>query len=290
MSARKTPTVLVSSYYYPAPTNPLWFTTAVPMCYCDSVRLAGGFPLMAPPLDDDEEVREALARADAVLIVGGPDLDPESYGQKPHPKIQPLHYRRNASDLRLARAAAESGKPTLGICGGMQALNVALGGTLHQHIPDVPGLSGSDDHSLVRPHDNRHQVRLDPASRLARAMGITAVEGGRLKVEGSRGKISSVSPQPSTLNPQPVVEVNSAHHQAIDRLAEGLRAVAWSQTGLIEAVEGPTDGPFLVATQWHPERLAVTPTGEDGGGRPTVGRADQLGIFRALVEAWRRAR
>lgn len=95
----------------------------------------------------------------------------------------------------------------------------------------------------------------------------------------------------STLHPPPsTVSVNSAHHQAIDRLAAGLRAVAWSEAGLIEAVEGPADGPFLVATQWHPERLAMTPTGEDRGGRPTAGRADQLGIFRALVEAARESK
>jgi hypothetical protein len=84
--------------------------------------------------------------------------------------------------------------------------------------------------------------------------------------------------------------VNSAHHQAVDRLGKGLRAVAWSGTGLVEAVEGPADGPFLVATQWHPERLAITPTGEDRGGRPTAGRPDQLGIFKALVEAARSGR
>jgi putative glutamine amidotransferase len=291
VAASKLPTVLVSSYYIPMPTNPTrWFMTGTPMAYCDSVRLAGGFPLVAPPLDDDEEVREALSRADAVLLVGGPDLDPRSYGQPPHPKLLLLHPRRDASDLRLARAAAESGKPTLGICGGMQALNVALGGTLHQHIPDVPGLCGADDHLLVVPDDNRHQVRIDPASRLALAMGLTAVEGGGWKVEGVGDKTSTLNPPPSTLSPQPVVEVNSAHHQAVDRLGKGLRAVAWSASGLVEAVEGPADGPFLVATQWHPERLAMTPTGEDRGGRPTVGRADQLGIFRALVGAGRRAR
>ncbi|HOX08148.1 MAG TPA: gamma-glutamyl-gamma-aminobutyrate hydrolase family protein [Planctomycetota bacterium] len=285
------PVILVSSYYFPTPTNPTrWFHTAAPMAYCDSVRLAGGCPLVAPPLDDDAEVREALARADALLLVGGPDVDPRSYGQEPHPKLQPLHPRRNDSDLRLARAAAKAGKPTLGICGGMQALNVALGGTLHQHIPDVPGLCGTDNHLLIIPDDNLHQVRVDPASRLARAMGLAQVGGGRLEVGGTSVGIASGRPQPPTSNPQPTIEVNSAHHQAVDRLGQGLRAVAWSSSDMIEAIEGPANGPFLVATQWHPERLAVTPTGEDRGGRPTAGRADQLGVFRALVEAASKAR
>jgi gamma-glutamyl-gamma-aminobutyrate hydrolase PuuD len=256
--ARSRPTVLLSSYYYPAPTNPTrWFHAAVPMAYADSVRLAGGVPLVAPPLDDDADVAEALARADAIILVGGPDLDPQSYGQPPHPALLPLHPRRNDSDLRLTRAALASGKPVLGICGGLQAINVARGGTLHQHLPDRPELVGADDHTWKVPEGNMHPVRLDPASRLARLMGCGAGP----------------------------VEVNSSHHQAVDRLGERLRAVAWSASGLVEALEGPADRPFLVATQWHPECLGVTPQGADRGDRPTAGRADQLAIFRGLVEA-----
>jgi gamma-glutamyl-gamma-aminobutyrate hydrolase PuuD len=250
--------VLLSSYYYPAPTNPTrWFHAAVPMAYADAVRLAGGVPLVAPPLDDDRDVREALARADAIVLVGGPDLAPRSYGQEPHPALQLLHPRRDASDLRLARAAARSGKPVLGICGGMQALNVALGGTLHQHVPDRPELSGADDHTWKVPEGNRHLVRLDPESRLARLMGCGAGP----------------------------VEVNSSHHQAVDRLGRSLRAVAWSASGLVEALEGPAAGRFLVATQWHPECLAIAPQGADRGDRPSAGRADQLAIFKGLVKA-----
>ena len=260
MPQRKAPTVLLSSYYYAAPTNPTrWFHTAVPMPYADAVRLAGGVPLVAPPLDDAAEVRSALARADAVILVGGPDLDPKSYGQEPHPALQPLHPRRNDSDLRLAGAALRSGKPVLGVCGGMQAINVALGGTLIQHLPDRPELVGAEDHTWAPPDHHVHKVRLAPTSRLAEILGTG-----------------------------PELEVNSSHHQAVDRLGEGLTAVAWSAGGVIEALEGPREGAFLIATQWHPECLAVAPPGADWGARPVAGRADQLAIFQALVAAARR--
>ena len=252
------PTVLVSSYYYPAPNNPArWYHAAAPMPYLDSIRLAGGLPLVAPPFDDDDEAREALARCDAVALVGGPDLHPRNYGQEPHPALQPLHPRRDQSDLRLARLAVVAGKPLLGVCGGLQALNVALGGTLHQHLPDRPDLVGADEHSFAPPDSHVHLVRLDPASRLGRIMGAGPLE------------------------------VNSSHHQAVDRIGRGLHAVAWSLTGLVEALEGPPDGPFLVATQWHPECLAIAPPAADRGARPAAGRSDQLANFQALVDAAR---
>ncbi len=259
MSGAASPAVLVSSYYYPSPTNPKtsWFHTAAPMAYADSVRLAGGVPLIAPPLDDDGQVAAVLSRCDAILLVGGPDMNPAAYGQKPHPKLKMLHPRRNASDLRLARGAFESRKPLLGICGGLQAVNVALGGSLHQHIPDMPELSGPREHTAQDSFDSRHRIRLEPDSRLAQIMGSTALE------------------------------VNSAHHQAVDRVGEGLRAVAWSEKGVIEALEGTDAGRFLVLTQWHPERLAVSPDESSVGARPTAGRADQLAIFEAFVRAAR---
>jgi gamma-glutamyl-gamma-aminobutyrate hydrolase PuuD len=254
------PTVLVSSYYYPSPTRPEvnWFHTAAPMAYVDSLRLAGGVPLVAPPLDDDSQVADALGRCDAVLFVGGPDLNPVAYGQEPHPKIKLLHPRRDASDLRLARGAWECGKPLLGVCGGMQAVNVARGGSLHQHIPEMPELSAPTEHSAPDNSDRVHRIRLDPECRLARITGAAELE------------------------------VNSAHHQAVDRAGEGLRAVAWSEKGVIEALEGTEDPDrFLVLVQWHPERLAVSPDESSAAGRPTAGREDQLAIFRALVDAAR---
>jgi putative glutamine amidotransferase len=291
--SRAAPTVLVTSSYLPYPTNPTrWYALAVPSAYVDSVRLAGGVPLVTGPLDDARAVREALGCADAVLLVGGYDYDPATYGQPLHPKNHLLHPRRDRSDLLLARAAARSGVPLLGICGGMQAINIALGGTLHQHVPDVPALTGSDDHTMKVPDDNVHRVRVAPGSRLAALMGLTAVEGlpavalakagGRWKVEGKSAKTASTfNPQPSTLS----LEVNSSHHQAVDRLGKGLVAVAWSDAGLVEAFEGARRDRFLLGVQWHPERLAVAPPPDDIGAAPARGRPEQLAIFRALVGA-----
>jgi gamma-glutamyl-gamma-aminobutyrate hydrolase PuuD len=259
VSSRPAPTILVSSYYYPSPSSPKtsWFHTAAPMAYVDSVRLAGGVPLIAPPLDDESQVAEVLAGCDAILLVGGPDLHPRAYGQEPHPKLKMLHPRRDASDLRLARGAFQSRKPLLGICGGLQAVNVALGGSLHQHLPDMPELSGPKEHTAQDSFDSYHRIRLEPDCRLAQIMGAAELE------------------------------VNSAHHQAVDRVGDGLRVVARSGKGVIEALEGTDAGRFLVLTQWHPERLAVSPDESSVGARPKAGRADQLAIFEAFVRAAR---
>ncbi len=260
MTGSRGPTVLLSSYYYPSPTKPdsSWFHAAVPMAYADSVRLAGGIPFIAPPLDDEAEVASALARCDAVLLIGGPDLPASAYGQEPHPKLKLLHRRRSDSDLRLARAALEGSKPVLGICGGLQAANVARGGDLFQHLPDLPELSSPQEHTAQDTYDSHHMIRLEPGCQLAKIMGATELE------------------------------VNSAHHQAVDKVGEGLRAVAWSRKGVIEALEGTEDaGRFLVMVQWHPERLAVSHEEGTTGDKPSPGRADQLAIFRAFVDAAR---
>jgi putative glutamine amidotransferase len=260
VTASAGPAVLLSSYYYPSPTKPDsgWFHAAAPMAYADSVRLAGGVPLIAPPLDNDSEVADALACCDAVLLLGGPDLPSSTYGQPAHPKLKLLHKRRSDSDLRLARAALESDKPVLGICGGLQVVNVVRGGSLFQHIPEMPELSGPKEHTAQDTYDSYHLIRLELGCRLSGIMGATELE------------------------------VNSAHHQAVDRIGEGLRAVAWSPKGVIEALEG-TDDPdrFLVLTQWHPERLAVSHQESTAGDTPVAGRPDQLAIFKAFVDAAR---
>ncbi len=258
------PTVLVSSYLFASPKYPdHTFHTSAPTAYADSVRMAGGTPLIAPPLDTDEQVMNALRACDAVLMVGGPDLLPHSYGQEAHPRLEPMHPRRNDSDLRLARLASASNKPLMGICGGLQTVNVALGGTLHQHIPEMPELVGEDDHTLKIPNCNRHRIKVDPDSRLARI-----IFGGQESGDGS-------------------VEVNSYHHQAVDRVGHGLRVVARSLTGVIEALEGDDPDRFLVLTQWHPERMAVRVKLGDAGAIPPPDRLDQLAIFEALIGAAR---
>ena len=262
MSAGRRPTVLVSSYYYPAPVNPeRWFHAAAPMAYLDALRLAGGVPLVAPPLDDDDQAAEALARAGAVLLVGGPDLDPVAWGEPVHPRTVLLHPRRNRSDLLLARAAWDSQKPLLGICGGMQAVNVALGGSLHQHLPEAfPDLAAAES-SMGIPDDHFHTVRIEPGTRLAGILGAGEIE------------------------------VNSAHHQAVDRVGRSLCVAARSAGGIVEALEPEDQGRFALLLQWHPERLAIAPPLPDRGEPPAVGRRDQLAIFEAFVrEAGKRRR
>ncbi len=138
-------------------------------------------------------------------------------------------------------------------------VNVVRGGTLFQHVPEMPELSSPKEHTAQDTFDSYHQIRLEPDCRLARIMNATQLE------------------------------VNSAHHQAVDRVGEGLRAVAWSQKGVIEALEGLETDRFMVLTQWHPERLAVSLPESEAGARPGPGRPDQLAIFEALVAAARGA-
>lgn len=263
MSDASGPTILVSSYYYRSPTSPDsgWFHAASPMAYVDSVRLAGGVALIAPPLDTEDEVDDALARCDAILLIGGRDLPSSAYGQEPHPRLKLLHPRRSDSDLRLARAALATEKPILGICGGLQAVNVVRGGTLFQHLPEIPELSDPTEHTAGDTYENYHPVRIEAGCRLAAIVGATEVE------------------------------VNSAHHQAADRIGDGLRAVAWSARGVVEALEGSRNPErFLVLVQWHPERMAVSRNHDEKGARPGPGRPDQLAIFEAFVEAAARRR
>jgi gamma-glutamyl-gamma-aminobutyrate hydrolase PuuD len=190
--------------------------SVVPQRYLDKVLAAGGIPVIVPAVPD---IAGALSRLDGLLLVGGGDLDPARYDAVPHPKNTPINVVRDHAELALLREALALGLPILGICRGLQLLNVALGGTLHQHVPDVVGHEG---HSGGGGVFTRHDVHLRPRSRLARALGRTTLE------------------------------VPSLHHQAIDRLGTGFTACGWSDDGLIEAAE--LDGyPFTVGVQWHPE-------------------------------------
>ncbi len=208
------------------------FTT---LAYARALALAGGMPLVLPPTTDEDALGAALHRLDGLVLIGGKDLSPRWYGQKRHPRTRPADRRRLEGDLLLAQVALARDIPILGICMGCQLLNVGLGGDLIQHIPDRVG-------TAVRhfPRESFHPARVAPGSRLAAVLGRTELE------------------------------VNSSHHQAIGRLGEGLRAVAWAPDGIVEAVEGNGER-FLLAVQWHPERIADRP--------------GQLALFRALVEA-----
>ncbi len=191
--------------------------------YSEAVWDAGGLPVLIPLIADQEYTRELVARLDGILLSGSSsDVDPARYGQPRQPDCGPAHAERDAVDLSLIRLALETHKPLLGICFGTQAMNVALGGTLIQHL-------GHLDNRPPLAHDDRH-IRHD-----------VAVEAGSLleRLGGGRRFV-----------------VNSSHHQALDRVPPGLRVTARSPTdGVIEAVETTDPERFLVGVQWHPERI-----------------------------------
>jgi putative glutamine amidotransferase len=211
------PVIGLTSYVEPARFT-VWemTTTLLPHAYVEQVVRAGGQPVVLPPAGDPASV---LPRLDALVLTGGGDLDPASYGASPHKRTGYVRGFRDSAELSLVRAALDAGMPFLGICRGLQVLNVALGGTLHQHVPDVVG----DDRHCRRPGlYNRFPITVAPGTRLAKALGAETVT------------------------------VSHYHHQAIDRLGARLTATSWSSDGLIEAAE-VEDHPFAVGVQWHPE-------------------------------------
>ena len=187
---------------------------ALGMTYLQAIERAGAVPVVLPPCVSDLE--SLIARLDGVCLSGGPDLDPEAYGDRDrHAELGPTEPSLDAFELALARAALERDMPVLGICRGAQALNVACGGTLHQHLPGHRQYEAG-----CRP---THEVEVLAGTRLAALIGA----GGHA--------------------------VNSFHHQAVDRVGRGLRVCARATDGTVEAIEGPG---FAIGVQWHAETLA----------------------------------
>jgi putative glutamine amidotransferase len=201
----------------------------LPTDYARAVTDAGGLPLLLPPTDDADVRAEMIASIDALLIPGGNDLDPSLYGQPQHPKTRLTDEVRQAFDLAMLKLAEARRMPVLGICLGCQVMNVARGGTLHQHLPDVPLDDQPLQHSKTGDRTNAHGVQVDAGTLLARV-----IEVGQ------------------------TMDCNSRHHQAIDRVGKGLIVSARAPDGVVEAVEDPAY-PFWMAVQWHPENLAGTP-------------------------------
>ncbi len=201
----------------------------LPYVYVDAVRRSGGRAVMLPPGGDDEEADATVASLDGLVITGGPDIDPVRYGAPRHPQTQAPAALRDAWDLAVTGRALRLGVPLLAICRGMQVLNVCRGGTLHQHLPD---LVGHGRHDGPPNGFGLHHVRISPDSALA---GILPEDG--------------------------FLDVPTHHHQAVDLLGDGLKAVAWEEDGTIEAVEaGPSNvegwgaSGFVLGVQWHPEQ------------------------------------
>jgi putative glutamine amidotransferase len=192
--------------------------------YIDAVQRAGGDPVILPPVAlEHEEAGERLSRFDGLLMVGGGDISPALYGQEAVPEVAFISPDRDGFEIPLIRAAIDRGIPTLAICRGVQVLNVALGGTLHQHI------SEREDLVAHRNEDGSdgvlHEIRAQPGSRVMKAMGAERVR------------------------------TFSHHHQALDELGTGLVPVGWAEDGLLEAVE--LDDGWILGVQWHAEATAA---------------------------------
>ncbi len=199
---------------------------ALGLPYLRAIERAGGLPVVLPPLRP-AAIAPLLDRLSGICLSGGPDLDPAGYGATAHAQLGDTEADLDRFELEVAREADRRGMPVLGICRGQQALNVARGGTLHQHLPDVT--DGTVDHRQVLPGTQpTHDVSVAPGSLLGAILGSGAAR------------------------------VNSFHHQAVDRLGAGLRAVAWSPDGVVEAIEATGGGLFL-GVQWHAEGLVDDP-------------------------------
>ena len=222
MSAR--PTIGVTASLETVTAGP-WVDDAavVPIHYVQAVQRAGGRAVLLPPDPRDAQDPQALlARLDGIVITGAAgDVDPARYGAPPDPRTRPVAPLRDDYELALVRAAAQRDLPLLGICRGMQVVNVAHGGSLVQHLPAVVG---HDRHAQTAGSFGRHEVRLGPGSLAARAVGAERTE------------------------------VRGYHHQGVDRLGRGLRASGWSalEDGIVEAVER-SDRSFALGVLWHPE-------------------------------------
>jgi putative glutamine amidotransferase len=233
------PLIGVVTHELRAEADPAWAATAtrderdraparlaVRLSYTQAVQEAGGLAVVLPAHGYVDDTSALLDRVDGLLFSGGPDLDPAVYGQDRHPQLGPDVDRvSDEYELALLRGAAERDLPVLGICRGMQALNVSRGGTLRQHLPDVTALDHRQDHEPFVP---THPVVVSPGSLLHRVAGATALP------------------------------VNSFHHQAADTIGAGLEVCAQAPDGTVEALWDPA-ARFCLGVQWHAELLTHDP-------------------------------
>lgn len=202
---------------------------AVQESYIRSVLNAGGVPLLIPLSLEKKALQAIVERIDGILLTGGGDIDPQRFGGEAHPTVHQVDPDRDEVEIRLVEESMRLGKPLLGICRGIQVINVAFGGSLYTDI------SSQKPNALVhnwipgRPWSTlTHNIQVEESSRLAHIL------------DGSH------------------FEVNSLHHQAISLLADSFQAVAFASDGIVEAIELPSH-PFAIAVQWHPEWLQDHP-------------------------------
>ena len=193
--------------------------------YIESLRRAGAVALLVPP--QPENAADILDGLDGLVLAGGDDCDPTVYGEERHPSVEPMDPRRQNNELALATLARERGIPTLGICLGVQVMNVAAGGSL---IQDINSAVRTDIEHASDPGDrHRHDVAIHAGTRLGRILGAQNFN------------------------------VNSSHHQAIKGVGQGLRVTATAPDGIIEGLEDPAH-PFYLGVQWHPEDMGGEPS------------------------------
>jgi putative glutamine amidotransferase len=192
--------------------------------YLHAVQQAGGVPVALPPQLSSASMRQLAGDLQGLLLTGGGDVDPALFGEVPHVTLYDVAPSRDALETSVLDVALDRGLPVLAVCRGLQVLNVALGGSLHQDVGTEPGTQ--TPHSQKEPRDQpTHKVKLTPGCRLAATLGADELE------------------------------VNSMHHQAIKRIGRGLTAVAWAPDQIVEGAEIDDPSRFVLGVQWHPEEL-----------------------------------
>ncbi len=212
------PVIGITTYAEPSVRWGVWDLPAalIPLAYIHAIESAGGRALLVPP--SEEGIDETLAALDGILFSGGSDIDPGEYGHEAHPETNGVRPDRDRGELALLTAALERDMPILAVCRGSQVLNVARGGDIVQHLPDVVG---DQKHRLTPGVFTEHAVKVEPDSRLGSLVGERA-------------------------------PVKSAHHQGFGRVGDGLVETAWAEDGTLEALEDPAKR-FAVGVLWHPE-------------------------------------
>lgn len=200
--------------------------SCVAYSYVDAVYKSGGIPVTLPILKDVSAIREQVKLLDGLILSGGRDVDPHFYGEEPLEKLQAIFPERDVHEMALIRAAIDLKKPIFAICRGMQILNVTYGGTLYQDISYAPG-EHIKHYQIGSPYQATHSIKIDKNSTLFRM-------ADKLEIE----------------------RVNSFHHQALKKVAKGLKVVATASDGIIEAVEAENeDGLFVIGVEFHPEMM-----------------------------------